>query len=245
MHKRLALALLLLAACAKHKVQPPPGTGTDAAGAAAAAAKPTIKVNGTEVAEVDITTIAGEKAVAADSPDAIDATIDLYLLRDYAKKHDIAPPSESSGLVDEGTQLETKIFDKAPPPPPGDEAYVTVDHAYLYLDKVAKKPEKAKQKKAAEAFRKAAAADSSKSFDTLFTEQKLNGDYWHVSDNENYPAGLFVWVPADTKIGDTPKTNVRPDAVEIIRLKARHDAKYPDKHTWLMEYLRSNATIEK
>lgn len=246
MLKRLApFVLLLVAACVKNKIQPPPGSGEPAANAATAAAKPTIKVNGTELAEVDVAAIAGEKQVAVDSPDAVDAAVDLYLLRDYAKKHDIAAPTESAGLMDEGTQLEARIFDKAPPPPPGDEPYVTVDHAYLFLDKIAKKPEKKKARASAEAFRKAAAADPSKTFESIFADMKLSGDYWHVADNENYASSLFAWVPADTKVGETPKINVRPDAMEIVRLKARHDAKYPDKHTWLMETLRASATVEK
>ncbi|HSI04912.1 MAG: hypothetical protein ACAI38_24775 [Myxococcota bacterium] len=247
MLKRLApFALVLLAACAKNKVQPPPGSGEAAANAAGAAGvKPVIKVNGTELAEVDIVAIAGEKQVAADSPDAVDAAVDLYLLRDYAKKHDITAPTESAGLMDEGTQLEARIFDKAPPPPPGDEPYITVDHAYLFLDKIAKKPEKKKARASAEAFRKAAAADSAKTFESIFADMKLNGEYWHVADNENYAATLFAWVPADAKVGETPKINARPDAMEIVRLKARHDAKYPDKHTWLMETVRATATIEK
>ncbi len=246
MLKRLApVALVLLAACAKNKVQPPPGSSESAAGAAAAATKPAIKVNGTELAEVDVAAIAGEKQVAADSPDAVDAAVDLYLLRDYAKKHDITPPTESAGLMDEGAQLEARIFDKAPPPPPGDEPYITVDHAYVYLEKIAKKPEKKKARASADAFRKAAAADAAKSFESIFADMKLNGEHWHVADNENYASSLFAWVPADTKVGETPKINTRPDAVEIVRVKARHDAKYPDKHTWLMETLRAGATIEK
>jgi hypothetical protein len=167
MLKRLApFALVLLAACAKNKVQPPPGSGETAPGVAAT--KSTIKVNGTELAEVDVVAIAGEKQVAADSPDAIDAAIDLYLLRDYAKMHDVAAPTESAGLMDEGTQLEARIFDKAPPPPPGDEPYITVDHAYVFLDKIAKKPEKKKARASAEAFRKAAAADPAKTFASIF-----------------------------------------------------------------------------
>ncbi len=245
MHKRLApLALVLIAACAKNKVQPPPGSSGDNP-VVAVASKPTVKVNGTEVAEVDIVAIAGEKQVAPDSPDALDAAIDLYLLRDYAKKHDITPPEESAGLMDEGTQLEARIFDKAPPPPPGDEPYITVDHAYLYLDKVTKKADKKKARPSAEAFRKAAAADPAKTFDAIFTELKLSGDVWHVADSENYAASLFPWVPADVKVGETAKLNVRPDALEIVRVKARFDAKYPDRHTWLMETLREGATIEK
>ena len=246
MLKRLApFALMLLAACAKNKVQPPPDSGEGGVAVAAAATKPTIKVNGTELAEVDVAAIAGEKQVAADSPDAIDAAVDLYLLRDYAKKHEVTPPTESAGLMDEGTQLEARIFDKAPPPPPGDEPYVTIDHAYVFLDKIAKKADKKKARASADAFRKAAADDSSKTFASIFADMKLPADYWHVADNENYAASIFAWVPADTKVGETPKLNVRPDALEIVRVKARHDAKYPDKHTWLMETLRATATIEK
>jgi hypothetical protein len=247
MHKRLApLALVLLAACVRNKVQMPPGSAGGAPpGAATAVTNPVIKVNGIELAEVDVAAIAGEKQVAADSPDALDAAVDLYLLRDYAKKHDITPPAESAGLMDEGTQLEARIFDKAPPPPPGDEPYVTVDHAYLFLDKITKKPEMKKARASAEAFRKAAAADPSKTFASIFADLKLNGAYWHVADDENYAASLFAWVPADAKVGETPKINVRPDAMEIVRVKARHDGKYPDKHTWLMEHLRANASIEK
>lgn len=247
MKKRFAaLALsLVVVACAK-KNQMPAAAGDAATNAAtAAAAKPKVTVNGVELAEVDVATIAGEKSVAVDSPDAIDAAVDLYLLRDYAKKHDITPPEESSGLMDEGTQLEARIFDKAPPPPPGDEPMITVDHAYVYLDKIAKKPEKKKARTNAEAFRKAAAADPAKSFEAIFADMKLSADVWHVADNENYAASLFAWIPADVKVGDTAKVNVRPDASEIARVKARHDAKFPDKHTWLMEYLRGSATVTK
>ncbi len=165
------------------------------------------------------------------------------MLRDYAKKHDIAA-ADTTNYADEASQLETRIMDTAPPPPPGVEAMLTVDHAYLFVDKVPKAQRK-KAKASAEAFRKTVAEDPAKTFMSVFDEMKLDGAYWHVADDENYVASLFTWVPADLAEGQTSKANVRPDAVEIIRLKKRYDAQYPDKHAWLMGYLKSNATVER
>lgn len=203
-----------------------------------------LRVNGVEVTTEDLAAVATEKAVAPNTPEAVEGAIDLYLIRAYAKQHGIEQPAETSGPADEMSQLEVRIFDKAPPPPPGDEPYLTVDHAYLFVEKVPK-AEKKKARAAAEAFRKASAADASKAFETIFAEQKLSGEYWHSADGENYAASLFPWLPADLKIGETSKVHATADASEFVRLRARYEGKFSDRHVWLVETLRSGATIDR
>jgi hypothetical protein len=234
MRKLALLAVVCLGACLVKKPPPP---------APAPAPKPVVRVDGVDVAQSDIAAIATEKSVAPDSPEALDAAIDLYVLRSYAKKHDIAA-ADATTFGDEAAQLETRIMDSAPPPPPGVEPMLTVDHAYLFLDKVPKAQRK-KAKASADAFRKIAADDPAKTFMSIFDELKLDGAYWHVADDENYVASKFTWVPPELAEGQASKPNVRPDAVEIIRLKKRYDAQYPDNHAWLMGYLKSSTTVER
>lgn len=234
--------LIVLAACGHSASK---GSDTKAAAAQnTPPPPPVVKVNGEVLPQAEIDAVAAELGAAPTSNDAIDTAIYLNLLKAYAAKNEVTPP-EGANLADTMNQLENAVFDKAPPPPPGNEPYIKVDHAYLFLDKVTVKADKKKSKPNAEAFRKAAAADGAKPFMTIFEEQKLKGAYWHVADGENYPARFFPWLPTDLALGETAKLNVTPEAYEIIRLKERYDAKYDDRHAWMQDFLKSQATIEK
>ncbi|MBC7795164.1 MAG: hypothetical protein H7Z43_15775 [Clostridia bacterium] len=239
----LSSALLLgLAACGHGSSKSNKANGGSTLSAPATPA--VVRVNGEVLPQADIDAVATELSVPATSPEAVDTAIYLSLLKAYATKNEVPLP-EGANLADTMNQLENAVFDKAPPPPPGNEPYIKVDHAYLFLDKVTVKADKKKSKPSAEAFRKAAAADGAKPFMTIFEEQKLKGAYWHISDNEYYPTRFFPWLLADMPLGETSKLNITTEAYEIVRLKERYEAKFDDRHGWLQDFLKAQATIEK
>lgn len=236
----LSSALILaLAACGHGK------NNNEAVTPAAPPPPAVVKVNGEVIPQSDIDAIATELSLTPGTDEATDAAIYVTLLKAYAAKNEIPMPEGTANLSETVTQLENAAFDKAPPPPPADEPYIKVDHAYLFLDKVTVKADKKKSKPSAEAFRKEAVSDPSKTFMTIFEEQKLKGAYWHVADDEFYPARFFPWLPADLPVGEVSEINVTPEAYELIRLKERIEPKYEDHHAWLAGYLTSQAEIEK